>query len=312
MSDDAARAVAELAASQHRAFTRRQATELNFSRYQIRAAKRQGWLQEPFPGVLCVAGSAPTWPERMYLATLAGGGDAIASHRSAARLHGLDGFVDSDVVELSVNRAQRWRHGPPVIAHHVTPLEACDMVVIDGIPCASLARTLADLGAVVDRRQVRRALTDARRKNVSLGWLHDTVDRLHRPGPSGTGVLVRELSSIPTEGRVSDTWFEELIAEIVSDPALPPIERQFVLRRDDGCFVARIDIAMPSVRLGLEAHSRQFHFGPDAEPLDEQRDLAAAACGWELAYLGWYASKRPKEVVAIIRLVVAARQRDVA
>ena len=94
--------------------------------------------------------------------------------------------------------------------------------------------------------------------------------------------------------------------------ALPPIERQFVLRRDDGCFVARIDIAMPSVRLGLEAHSRQFHFGPDAEPLDEQRDLAAAACGWELAYLGWYASKRPKEVVAIIRLVVAARQRDVA
>lgn len=111
---------------------------------------------------------------------------------------------------------------------------------------------------------------------------------------------------------MSDTWFEELIAEIVSDPVLPPIERQFVLRRDDGSFVARIDIAMPSVRLGLEAHSRQFHFGPDAEPLDEQRDLAAAARGWELADLGWYASKRPKEVVAIIRPVVAARQRDVA
>ena len=56
--------------------------------------------------------------------------------------------------------------------------------------------------------------------------------------------------------------------------------------RPPGRIVARADIAFPSVNLGLEAHSRRFHFGPDAEALDEDRDIAAALCGWELAYLG--------------------------
>ena len=44
-------------------------------------------------------------------------------------------------------------------------------------------------------------------------------------------------------------------------------------RRRHGRIVARTDVGIPSVRLGLEAHSRRFHFGPDAEPLDEQRDM---------------------------------------
>lgn len=277
---------------------------------QINAAKRSGWLDEPYPGVLTFTGAEPTWQQRLRVATFASGSDAIASHRAAARLHRLDGFAESNEIEISVGRGSRWRHGPPVIAHHVVRLERCDEFVIDGIPCTGLARTLADLGSVVSRTDVRRALIDARRRHVSLRWLHTTVERLHRPGQRGTGVLMRELSSIPTEGRVTESWFEELIAEIVSDPSLPDIERQYELRRDDGTFVARIEVAIPSVRLGLEAHSRRFHFGPDAEALDEQRDLAAATCGWELVYLGWYATKRPAEVVSILRQIVAARRRD--
>jgi hypothetical protein len=64
------------------------------------------------------------------------------------------------------------------------------------------------------------------------------------------------------------------------------------------------------VQLGLEAHSRRFHFGPRAGPLDEQRDMRVAACGWELLYLGWYATKRPSEVVGIVSQVVEARRRN--
>lgn len=309
MRNDAVRAVAELAASQHRAFTRSQAAQLNFHPKQIRAAKHAGWLDEPYPGVLTVTGSTPTWQQLLFVATLAGGCGAVASHRAAARLHDLDGFTEVDHIEISVRRGQRWRHGPPVVAHHVGQLEPCDVVVIDGIACTGLARTLSDLGSVVERPKLRRALTDARRRNISLRWLHTTVERLHRPGQRGTGMLRGELLSIPEEGRVSESWFEELIAEIVLDPSLPDIERQFDIRRDDGVVVARVDLAMPSVRLGLEAHSRKFHFGPDAEPLDEQRDLAATACGWQLAYLGWYATKRPAEVVSVIRRIVAARRK---
>ena len=54
------------------------------------------------------------------------------------------------------------------------------------------------------------------------------------------------------------------------------------------------------MRLGLEAHSRRFHFGPDAERHDEDRDIAAARCGWELLYLGWYATNCPAEVGRVV------------
>ena len=109
MPDDAVRAVAELAASQHRAFTRRQAAELNFDRSRVATAIRLGWLDEPYPGVLVMAGSGDPWTGRLMAATLAGGGHAVASHRAAARLHRLDGFEDCDVVELSVTRGHRWQ-----------------------------------------------------------------------------------------------------------------------------------------------------------------------------------------------------------
>jgi hypothetical protein len=308
MLDDAVRAVAELAASQHRAFTRRQAADLKFDKDRVATAKRQGWLTEPYPGVLVLAGAGDDWRHQLMAATLAAGRHAVASHRSAARLHRLDGFEATDTLEISVTRGHRWRHTDPVIVHHVASLGRADVITIDGIRSTGLARTLADLGAVVDPLQVRRALTAARRRGTSLRWIQLTADRLHRPGPSGAAVLLRQLATIPYEGRVPDSWFEELLALCLNDPGLPPIVPQHPIRNASGRIVATTDIGIPSVRLGLEAHSRRFHFGPDAEPLDEQRDMAAAVCGWDLQYLGWYATRRPAEVVAVVKQIVAARR----
>jgi hypothetical protein len=310
MLDDAVRAVAELAASQHRAFTRRQAAELNFDHRRISTAKRLGWLDEPYPGVLVIAGSSPRWHQRLIAATLAQGGHAVASHRSAARLHRLDGFGEGEVIEVSVTADHRWRGTGEVVAHHVATLDRADVVTIDGIRCTGLARTLADLGAVVDSLAVRRALTDARRRGTSLSWIQLTAERLRRPGRSGTSVLLEQLARIPFDGRVPDSWFEELLTLCLDDPEIPPIVLQCPIRDERGRIVARTDIGIPSVRLGLEAHSRRFHFGPDAEPLDEQRDLAAGVCGWDLQYLGWYATQRPKEVLAVVKRLIVARRRD--
>jgi hypothetical protein len=310
MPDDAVSAVAELAASQHRAFTRRQAAEVKFDHRRIATAKRHGWLEEPYPGVLVIVGSEAGWHQRLMAATLADGGHAVASHRAAARLHALDGFTECNLVEVSVTNGHRWRRKGEVVAHHVASLDAADIVTIDGIRSTGLARTLSDLGAVVEPMQVRRALTDARRRGTSLRWIQLTADRLHRPGPTGASVLLEQLAAIPAEGRVSDSWFEELIALCLDDPEIPPIELQCPIRDESGRVVAHADIGIPSVRLGLEAHSRQFHFGPDAEPLDEQRDLAAGTCGWDLQYLGWYAARRPKEVLAVVKKLIAVRRRQ--
>lgn len=310
MPDDAVRAVAELAASQHRAFTRHQAAVLDFDHRRIRTAKRRGWLDEPLPGVLTLRGGASTWQQRLMVVVLATCGTGVASHRAAARLHRLDGFTHPGmaVVEASVTRSFRFDFVDAVI-HHITPLDPCDVTTVDGVPCTTLGRTLADLGSVIrDRRLVGRALTDARRRRVDVPALRATAERLHRPGQSGTGTLLRLLDQIPYEGRVPESWFEELLARCLADRGIPEIILQYPIKDSDGRIVARTDVGIPSVRLGLEAHSREFHWGPIAEPLDEDRDIAAAACGWELLYLGWYATKRPAEVLRAVKEVVRARK----
>jgi hypothetical protein len=311
MPDDAVRAVAELAASQHGAFTRRQAAANKFNRGRVATAIRNGWLVEHPPGVLALAGHPDTWERRLIVATLAGGGHGVASHRSAARLHGLDGFDHDTHIEVTVDNHHRLRLPSDLSAtiHHVDRLEPeLDVVVLRGIPTTGLARTLADLGSVCATREVSRALTDARRRGSSIQWIRQTAQRCHRRGQAGPGRLLRLLDAIPHEGGVPESWFEELLAECLADPAIPPVIAQYPILDRQGAFVARVDLAIPSVRLGIEAHSRRFHFGPDAEPLDEQRDLAVAAVGWELLYLGWHAAKRPSEVRAIIRRVVEARK----
>lgn len=311
MPNSAILAVAELAASQHSVFTRHQAADIEFNHRRVATALSQGWLVEPYPGVLCISGAPRSFRREVMTAMLAGGGHAVASHRAAARLHRLDGFSASSKVELSLERTHRWPFGDGVIAHHVDAVQPRDVIEIDGIPTTNIARTLADLGSVVsDRRAVGRALTDARRRGSSLAWIRDTAERLHRPGQRGTGVLLRHLDAIPFDGRVPDSWFEELLAACLVHPDIPGIVPQYRIRDAGGRIVARVDLAIPSVRLGLEAHSRRFHFGPQAEPLDEQRDLRAASCGWELLYLGWYSAKRPSEVVGAVAAVVAARSRD--
>jgi putative AbiEi antitoxin of type IV toxin-antitoxin system len=148
MPDDAVSAVAELAASQHRAFTRRQAAQLNFDRARVATAKRLGWLTEPYPGVLVIVGSDDCWRQRLVAATLAAGGRRrVAPQRGPTPR--LDGFESCDILELSVTRGHRWWFVGPVISHHVAAIDPADVVTIDGVPCTGLARNLCDLGAVI-------------------------------------------------------------------------------------------------------------------------------------------------------------------
>jgi hypothetical protein len=278
MVDTARRAVAELAAAQHRAFTRKQAAELNFDHRRITTAKHEGWLIEPRPGVLALNDGRPNWEQRLSIVLLASGGRAVASHRTAARLHDLDGFnkAGNATLEVSVTNDIRFIPGISAVVHHVHALEACDITTVRGLRCVRRERALAELGSVVnDVQMVRRAL-----------------------------------DGIPWEGQVPATWFEELLALCLDDPALPPMKLQHPIADDNGVIVARPDIAFPSVMLGLEAHSREFHWGEIAQRLDEERDIAAALCGWELTYLGWYATKRPAEVLGVVKRLVDVRRRN--
>ena len=232
-ADDAVVAVAELVASQHRAFTRLRAADLNFDRSRVAAAKRAGWLEEPLPGVLVIVGSEEHWHQRLMAATLAQAGHAVASHRSAARLHGLDGFDDCDIVEVSVTNRHRWRLKADVVAHYVAARRQrrrhCRRHPLhrgwQGHWPISV-RSLSDDGAAGAHR-------------CTPSGRQPAVDPTHGrtvapPRPVGTGALLRQLAHLPFEGRVPDSWFEELLALCLDDAESPPIVLQYPIRGETG------------------------------------------------------------------------------
>ena len=78
----------------------------------------------------------------------------------------------------------------------------------------------------------------------------------------------------------------------IADIATFPWTRQHEVRAPDGGFVGRIDLACVPLRLGVEAHSKRFHFGAGPGLDDQERDDALAAVGWDVRYVGWHAATR--------------------
>ena len=241
---------------------------------------------------------------------LAGGGHGVVSHRSAARLHGLDGFDHAGmaVVEASVTRSFRLRL-PDTVTHHVTPLEPCDLTSVGGLPCTSLARTLADLGSVVrDRRRASRALTAARRRRRST---RRCIAR-HRGAPSPSWAVRHRHAAAacsmrsPTEGRVPDSWFEELLRLVRRRPSA--CRRSSRSTRSSGptaTSVARADIAIP---VGEAAAWRLTAAGSTSGPSPSRSTRTATwprqRADGSSSHLGWYATKRPAEVLRRVEEVV--------
>ncbi len=314
MSAQAFTAMAELAASLHGVSSRTQAAALGLSPRQIESAKRDGWLSEPARGALVINGHPRTWHQRLaVVATAREKSQLRVSFRAAARQHGLDGCTE-ELLEFSRHRSRPFRPIPGMdVVVHVNSIDIprCDLIQINGLWTTGLARTLAELGSVISEDALWKALISARRLHrVSPIWLNRTAVRLHRPGQAGTGVLLRALRRWASEGNLPDTWFEELIARLLQDPRIPPLVRQYEIRDDRGRFVARPDLAIPSLRLGIEAHSRQFHFEAQFGEADEDRDLRAAAVGWELSYLGWFAQRRPAQIVELVAQICDQRRRE--
>jgi very-short-patch-repair endonuclease len=295
----------QLAARQHGAVTRRQLEQLGIDRRMVRTRLAAGVLTEPRPGVLVLAGAPPSFEQRLMVATLSAGG-AVASHRAAARLHGLDGFGSADELEVSVV-APRHPKLPGVVVHEVQALAKVDLTSVRGIATTGIARTLSDLGSVCEPDRVLQALDDARRRRLSTAWMRRTAVRLHRPGQRGTGTLLALLDQAGIEARGPDSWFERLVERCLVSAELPELHRQYVVRDRTGCFVGRLDAAFPSIKLGIEAHSRAYHEGQRREAADESRDLRLAAEGWEVLYVRWHHLDAPERLLDVVMQVASQR-----
>ena len=87
--------MAEFAATRHGVAVRSQAASFGLTPYDIRVAKKRGWLAEPVRGVLVMTAYPPTWEQRLAIVIASSTSHPLVSNGAAARLFGLDGLEDA-------------------------------------------------------------------------------------------------------------------------------------------------------------------------------------------------------------------------
>src|SRR5712692_4638556 len=84
--------ILRIAKQQHGVISQEQLDGLKVTRSQMRwRVQREGWTRE-LPGVWRMGWAESTWMQKVWCASLWGGVGAVISHRTAARLWGLEGL----------------------------------------------------------------------------------------------------------------------------------------------------------------------------------------------------------------------------
>jgi very-short-patch-repair endonuclease len=304
--------------------TVRHALRRGISYEALRHRVDRGELVARAPGVYRLRDHPDTWESRLWGLVLAAGDDAVVSHRSAARLHGLYAYRSTDAVEVTRRRG-RDHDVPFGRIHESSALDEEDLVEVDGFVCTSVARTVFDLCGDPDRRLLR---TDGERlvhrermlqvANDALARHGLTVERglvllaaVGKRGRPGTA-LVRELFAEFGGAYVPDASdLETVFGELVRSAGLPRPRKQVTLADGDGV-IGRVDFCWPEAALVVEVDS-SWHDGPVDRRLDAERDRRLTALGYAVLRVRWAdLVVHPERVVRRLRLALEPRNPEAA
>jgi putative AbiEi antitoxin of type IV toxin-antitoxin system/uncharacterized protein DUF559 len=297
------RSMTELARRQHGIVTRKQLMSLGMSRHAVNNRVGRGLLHAVYPGVYSVGGLAMSAGGRRIAAVFACKGEAVLSHRSAARLWGVYPY-DPAVIEVSRPRWGRTKHEGVVL--HQARLLADEVDELDGIPLTSVFRTILDLAAVVSKREVERAFHETEVRGltdrVSLPQLLERY-----PGRRGVAT-VREILASPEPSGITENGFEEAFVAFLDARGLPrPFFNATLPLRGR---LLRPDCMWPDDRLIAELDGRAVHGTDDAFESDRQRDRILVAAGWRSMRITWRQLRdEPGAIAADLRDSLGKRDR---
>jgi hypothetical protein len=275
---------------------------LNWDREQ--SLVDRGMLDRPAPGVLRATASPETWWQRIRIAAWAPG-DAVISHGAAARIHGLDGFDRYDQVDVLCRKGW-WPECPDdTLTHFTRGQPQHDVEVVRDVRVLSVAATLTLFSPVHGLGPTAKALDSALRHGHEIDDLRAVARRWRRRGRSGPPTLLMLLDE--REGKtLPASWFERLAARLFASAGLP-MESEYPIYSDDGRLLARLDLAIPSLRIGVECQSWAWHATPEAQHRDARRKGMLRRMGWEIVDVWWRDLRQPDRVLAELRHLVQRR-----
>jgi very-short-patch-repair endonuclease len=288
------RAVADLAQRQHAVVSRRQLLALGMGRRAIAGRLERGQLHEVFRGVYVVGVCRISRHGRWMAAVLACGDGAVLSHRSAGRLWRLLPLA-GEWVDVTCPEAEVERKG---IIGHRSRFRDDEWLVHDAIPVTSPFRTIFDLAAVLEMRELERAFHEAEvrevRDRVSLPMLLERY-----PGRRGTR-KVQALLESRRPAMITRNDFEEAFVALVDRYAIrrPRMNADLAIR---GRFF-EIDALWEDERVAVELDSREVHGTRKKFESDRLRDRILIAEGWRTMRITWrQLQEEPEEIAMDLR-----------
>jgi len=284
---------------------------------QLRAAgvswKRQNALiaggvwERLHPGVVALTGSADTWEQQVMAATLAVKG-AVACGRTAARLHGLDGYRRYGGIKIAVPRSVR-RITIAGVKYTRLALSDEDSTVVDGIPVTTVAVTLIHLAS--RGLNAGQPLDDALRRGHKPSDLREEFERWKGQGVRGPSEVL-ELLADRVDRRLPRSWFQRLAKDLFAVEAIHFVD-EWPVYDTSGKHLADLDLADVELQVGVECQSWEWHGSPAAKQRDLTRKRRLRVLGWEIVDVWWSDLHRMQEVLIDVRLAISiARARNLA
>jgi very-short-patch-repair endonuclease len=291
--------VAAIAVRQQTMVTRAQLRELGASPGAIERALRRGRLHRVHHGVfsLVAAGARPPLAAE-HGALLACGPNAVLSHETAARLHGLPtaGSGTPAEIHLTLVGGDRGRRRPGLRVHRTESLHPSEHHRLHALPVTSVARTALDLAAGLGgpalERLVERALSQ-----TSATKLSELLQR--HPGRPGSSAIRQLLDPARPSAEV---WSraEARLLDLIRTTDLPVPEANVLLGR------FRPDLLWRPQRVIVEFDSYAHHSSQRAFRADRERHNSLAADGWQIIHITWeQLTERPHQVLVWIAAALA-------
>jgi hypothetical protein len=296
-----------LAASQHGVITRIQAVEAGATNDGIQHRLVTGAWNRMAPGVYSVASAPATW-ERDLAASILSRPGSLACRRSAARLHGLEGFRTSRP-EIVIPYGGNARSGLATVRRSVY-FDDLGRTRIRGLPTTDLPETLFMVAGVVGDDRLDRlvdGLLSAGR--CSIDELNDIHIRHLGDRIPGIARFERTLVTRQTHAYVPPaSELERRLLRLLGQPGVPEATLQHPLPWSSG--PQRVDAFVADWKLIVEADGRAWHARVADFERDRERDNAATAHGIAVLRFTWsMLTRRFARCVELLVQAGAHRQR---
>jgi very-short-patch-repair endonuclease len=260
--------IAGVAGRQHGVISRAQLLELGLGEDGIDYRLSSGRLLRLHRSVYGVGHRNRSRETVWMAAVLAGGEGTVLSNRPA----GAAWAICSSAGRVEVTAPRQRRPHPRILFHH-SVLPADERTTHNGIPITTVPRTILDLAATLDERQLERAINEAEIKRL---WdelsLHDLLYRYR--GRAGTKSVRAALRKRTEGATLTKSDLEELFLRFADGARLP--------RPETNTYVEglEVDCVWRAQRVIVEVDGWETHRTRAAFERDREKSRILQAAGW--------------------------------